>query len=1037
MAAIPADLRRENTSLTVKPRPCFGAGSRVPFASRWLLIALALLQVPLALRTDGAALPFRPPYAMTQWSTRDGLPADRVRALLQDKAGFLWVATFNGVARFDGVHFRQYDVAGAPSLPNNLVNALFEDRAGRIWFGHETGELTIWSDGQFFPVIVPASWRGAPVDEFAEDRSGRVWVRNRRNWLIPVLNKSAGPIVRQLVGQPISEIASDPTCAVWVRLGSRIFEFEPDVGPEPQLGRELPTGELQRPRLCPDRKGGVWIIGDSDMRRWQDGRWTGEAFAAAHSSGRLAMNRWIQTADGGLATGTLNQGIQLVSPSGTETRIGIGEGLPTPFVTALLQDREGNFWAGVADYGLYRIRPGVVAIVRPSGLARPLRLAIEAVVQTRDGSIWAGTEGAGIMRLQDGAWTQFGADAGLSNLVVHALLEDRKGNLWAGLSDGTLSRLAGDRFRRVLASAELAQLSAIFEASNGTLWLGSLHAAGFVDGNAPHFVSSDSEPLTHVRCFAETPDRAVWIATLGDGLGRHAGGRLQVYRRGDGLPSDYLWSLLATADGVLWIGTYDRGLAWRRDGRFHHLGTAEGLPGNTVGQILEADDGALWLGTNGGIARIAREELQAYEEGRRSRVAVVNFSISDGLSTVGIAGGRQASAFRGKDGQLWFASRDGITRIDSRNSGSTTPTPSALIQAVRIDGAETPLASGSAGHILPVPAGSRRLEIDYTAVSLSSPERIRFQHRFEGANTGWTHAETRRTAYFDFLPPGDYAFQVVATSDNDARSSEPAVLRFRVIPKFWETWWFRALVSTVALLAVSGTVALILRARHRRRIEQLERVRAVEHERTRIAHDLHDKIGSGLTELSFLSHSALSATDFAALGSRIGEMQTTTKEMTEAIDEIVWAVNPRHDWLESLVSYLGRSVQDFSYHTGLRCHIDIPITEKNLRMPPEVRHNVFLAVREGLNNVVKHAAATEVRFIVRREGPDLVLHLEDNGRGLVRHGTPVAGGLGLETMHQRLARLGGSVTWSARPGGGTVLTFRLPLPGGPSPELGT
>ena len=978
-------------------------------------------------------------HTVTVWQTKDGLPSNRVRALLQDATGFLWIATFSGVARFDGVRFRHYDVANSPGLPNNLVNALFADRSGRIWLGHDTGDVTVWDNGAFHSIATNASWLGSPVDRFAEDLHGTVWVRNRLGWLLPVRSLSPGAALPTAHGQRVNDLISDVAGNLWFVGASGVFQLDA-TSPETRTAPQIPLRETTRRQLCPARAGGLWVIDASSARHWANGGWTGRTVATPLSA-RLVFNRWIETKEGSLAIGTFDDGIHVFTPQGKHRHFGLEAGLPATYVKALVEDQEGNLWAGAGDEGLCRLRPSHVAMVGPLGGWK--NRAVQTVVATRDGGLWAGTEGAGIFRLQNGEWTQFDREAGLSNPGVRSLYEDSTGQLWVGLASGPFGRFLEGRFQPVLSHPALVQGAAVLQAADGHMWFGGLHGVAFLEGDKPRFVSSEREPLTHVCSLAETPDGAVWIATLGRGLGRFHQGSLKVFRRSEGLPSDYLWSLHVSRDGTLWIGTYDRGLVRLRDGRFSLIGTAHGLPGNMVGQILEDAEGDLWLGTNGGIARVAREELDRCADGKSSRVAATTFDLSDGLSTLGLAGGAQNTACRARDGTLWFGTEKGLAHLDPRQSRPVHPPPPVAIEAYRIDGAETLIAGTAAPPMMTVPPGSRRIEIDYTGLSLSAPHRIRFRYRLDGADRDWTETESRRTAYFSYLRPGDYTFRVQAAQDNNSLPAPEATLRLRVVPYFWETAWFAALASASTLLLVAGVVWAVLHVRHRRRLEQIERARAIERDRTRIAHDLHDKIGSGLTELSFLSHSALAATaEPERVATHIRDIQGATTEMTEAIDEIVWAVNPSHDSLESLLSYLGRSVQEFAQRAGLQCHIDIPIDREHVGLAAELRHELFLALREALHNVVKHAGATKVKFSLQRTGTELLFLLEDNGRGLPERPADDAAshsGVGLESMQQRMARLGGSVTWSGRVGGGTVIAFqiRVPATSAASPEVVT
>lgn len=964
-------------------------------------------------------------YAVTAWRVPEGLPSDRVRSLLLDRQGYLWIATFNGLARFDGVRFRHYHVANAPGLKNNLLQSLFQDRAGRIWIGHDTGDITVWHDNHFHPIATEAGWSGAPADEFVEDHQGTVWVRNRPGWLLPVRDLAAGAVVRDVTSTRLLELVTDSDGEVWIACSDTVYRLDTSDPAAPRIAEKVPYSGSGRAQIGRATAGGIWIAAGASFRRWQRGEWTGDTRENPVRS-RYALNPWFETPDGRLVIGTFDDGLHVVPPKGAAKRIGAAEGVPAGFVTAVLEDRAGNLWAAVGDQGVCRIRPSLVTMIKPPHDWGDR--AVNVVAEDRHGNLWAGTEGGGLFRYAQGAWSNFASWP--TNPVVTALRRDRDGNLWAGFADGLVGQVTDDRLQRVLHHRDLSNASAVLDASDGRLWVGGLAGAGYLEQGRFHLVESSAGALSHVRAFAETADRAIWIATLGGGVGRYHAGKLTMYDRAAGLPSDYVWSLCAARDGTLWIGTYDRGLTCFRDGRFHVLPFAAGLPANMIGQIVEDDARNLWLATNGGIVRIAGTEVERFLAGKVDVIATTTLDASDGLSTLGLSGGMQCSAIQAADGALWFATNRGLARVDPKQTRPSPPPPSVVIEAVRIDGVDTVPERREGGAVLVVPPGSRRIEIDYTGLSLDAPQRLQFRYRLTEADAAWTDAGGRRTAYVSYLRPGSYEFHVEARQESGASSA--ARLAVEVTPYLWETTWFRFAAVVAALLGFSGAVALVLRLRHRRRIARIEQARALEQDRTRIAHDLHDKIGAGLTELSFLSHSALNAqTDPAKVAERLREIQGTTSEMTEAIDEIVWAINPRHDSLESLVSYVGRTVQEFAQNTGLQCLIDVPIDQEHIPVTAEMRHELYLTLREALHNVVKHAAATEVRFAARRTGAELSFLLEDNGRGLSGHrredGSPESRGLGFETMRQRISRLGGSIDWTAREEGGTRIRIRLPV----------
>jgi signal transduction histidine kinase/ligand-binding sensor domain-containing protein len=1030
------------------------AGRRSPPAGRGLGLLLALAAAAggatAAAAPDATGAVTRRAYTVTSWSTKDGLPADRVRHLVQDTQGFIWIATFNGVSRFDGVRFRNHDVSNTPGLANNLVNALYADRHGNLWLGHDTGEITVWRDGRFQQLRLDPQWLSSPIDQFGETADGTVWARNRLSWLLPVTALQPGAPIREVGGQKVSDLASGDAGQLWLagdlgflpvraaaegqdlRPGNRWVPYAaasplPPPRPSGSSNLAIPIRWEGPAQVFRARQGGVWVADHTQVRRWADGRWTGESVATRVRQ-RTWANTWRELADGRLAVSTYDEGLQFISRTGAVQRLDAAGGLPADYVTALLEDREGNLWIGAGDQGVCRLRPSSIEMMAPPGGWR--NWSVQAVIAARDGSVWAGTEGAGVFRLRDGTWTHLDRQAGLTNLTVKTMLEDSSGRIWAGLTNGDFGVFEADTFRPRFTDPAVGPLTATFQTRGGELWVGGLIGVGRIVGNRLEVLRSERGQLAQISGFAEAADGTVWIATVGNGLGRFRDGRLQTLRRAEGLPSDYLWSLHLGRSGTLWIGTYDRGLVAYRDGRFNWLDTTRGLPGNMVAQIIEDESGALWLGTNGGIARLGPEDLERLVAGVGERVSAQVFDVSEGLTTRALSGGSQAGVGRTRDGLLWFATDRGLARLNPKIAPPAAPLPPVIIETLRIDGVEMKASLTSPRPSLTVEPGSRRLEIDYTGLSLTAPHRILFRHKLEGADENWTEAGTRRTAYFSYLRPGRYVFRVQSVSAAGSGGPE-ATLQLELRPHFWETRWAATLAAALAGGMVAGAVYWITRSRHRRQLARLEQVHAIERDRTRIAHDIHDEIGSGLTQLSILAHVAPAAENGdRETSERLRQIERTVTEMTAAIDEIVWAVNPRHDSLESLVSYLSGIVQDFARRVGLQCCIDAPFDLERLEVTAEYRHELYLVVREALHNVAKHAAATEVRFSVRREAGGFVFQLEDNGRGFTSP-PPGPGGsdrLGLESMRQRLAKLGGSMRWANRAEGGAVVTFRVALP---------
>jgi signal transduction histidine kinase len=356
--------------------------------------------------------------------------------------------------------------------------------------------------------------------------------------------------------------------------------------------------------------------------------------------------------------------------------------------------------------------------------------------------------------------------------------------------------------------------------------------------------------------------------------------------------------------------------------------------------------------------------------------------------------------------------------------------PTVIIEDLLVDGHRVP----SDGLPLRIDSGRHRFEFRYTGLSFVVPEKVLFKYRLEDLESEWVPAETNRSVIYSHLPPGDFTFQVTACNNDGIWNEAGARMRFSVRPEFWQTWWFRSAAGALMAAAVGLGVRADTRRRMRRKLERLERQRAIERERARIAKDIHDDLGAGLTRISLLSESFPSElVDPPQAADVLNRIFKTAHELMLAMDEIVWAVNPQHDTLDSLASYLGKFAQDFLETAHVRCRLDVPVQLPALPLSAEVRHNLFLAFKEALHNVLKHAAASEVRISLLLEPSMFVISVADNGRGFTA-GTSKPDDAnavsanpsernGLRNMRQRLAEIGGRCEIDSHPGNGTQVRF--------------
>ena len=668
------------------------------------------------------------------WSIESGLPQNSVNDILQTPDGYLWLATFGGLVRFDGVRFVVFDrsVAGIGSL---RIRTLHVDRAGALWAATEDGMLIRHHEGRFRTFTREDGLPEATAFRIEEDDAGRLWI----TWQDVVTRYDGSRFVNFRPGDFPRDVRSrtGPRFlpgypAVWWSLDAdglhclRAGEVRICVA-----RNELPAGAITGVTL--DWLGGLWVHasnGDivhfaaSGARRdltAQDG------LPADHSDGAF-----FEDASGAVWHADVQGSLLRLVDGRSEPIEGV---LPLTF----FEDREGSLWIG-STTGLHRLRVTTISnLTRRDGLSSD---NVYSLLRDRHGAVWIGTQSAGLNRYDNGRVSHYGVAQGLPSNDVTSLYEDRSGRLWVATRGG-LSWLDRGRFRRFTAkeAALSGAVLAILEDSSGALWFGT--DRGLVRRQGDRFTTyTEVNGLASGRILALYEDRsgALW-AGAARGVTRLRDDVLTTYGQREGLVGNHVRALHEDADGVMWIGTYDGGLYRLARGQLTRFTTHDGLHDNGVFQILEDADGNLWMGSNRGISRVSRRELNERAAGRRDALRPTVFGQRDGLATVECNGGNQPAGIRMPDGTLWFPTQGGVAIVDPRAVLTNDREPPVLIEAFHLHGEAIGFRDG-------VTAGPDRnsFEVRYTALSFVKPEQLRFRHRLVGLDADWIDAGDRRSA---------------------------------------------------------------------------------------------------------------------------------------------------------------------------------------------------------------------------------------------------------------------------------------------------
>ncbi len=576
-----------------------------------------------------------------------------------------------------------------------------------------------------------------------------------------------------------------------------------------------------------------------------------------------------------------------------------------------------------------------------------------------------------------------------------------------------------------------ARIFALFEDHNGWLWAGTQNGLGCWNGQGwKLFPTRDGLSENIVRAIAEDAAGNLWVGTENSGLNYFHDGKFTTYQKTrGGLPGNGIACLYMDKEGVLWVGTSGHGLARFFNGQWTSYSTDNGLASDSLSYLIEDAAGNLWIGSNTGLMRVQKKSLNDFASGAANTIVCRTFVETDGLPTRECTGGSQPAACRLSDGSLWFPTTKGLGVVNPASLKPNLQAPIIRIESVLVNGArKTSRLSSAWPQAVTIPPGHNQLELDFTALNFSAPAAVRFKYRLEGRETVWTtDAGDVRVAHYNEVPPGNYRFRVIAYNEDGIGDETGSVLEITVQPQFWQTRWFLAVVTLIVLALVVAVVRFVSTQKLHREVQLFKQSEALEKERSRIARDLHDQLGANLTQVALLGELAEADKHLPGeIESYAQQIYHTARETTRALDEIVWAANPSNDTLEGLANYACKYAQDYFALAGLRYRVDVPAQLPAVTIPPDIRHNAFLAFKEAVNNVVKHAQAGEAWIRLRLQPDRFILEVEDNGRGVGDLNAAKTRN-GLKNMRKRMEDVHGEFAIQAGTNGGTIVRLTIPL----------
>lgn len=781
-----------------------------------------------ALTGAGSAAPAPPAPAIKPistlyrevWTTRQGLPHNQVNAMAQTPDGYLWLGTWEGIVRYDGLEFQVFDRGNTPALRDNGVRSLRVAADGALVIGTARGGVVVKRGNRWKTFRSSDGLAEDGVMDALIDRRGRLWVASDSHGITRVENGRLTTLdVRSgaLPSDILYSLAEDVDGSLWAATARGLAHITDSGSNFLSRNAGLPDGAVVHLSMT---AAGVLLVGTERGAYRRIAR-TERFESVSRQLPEDSVPSLDQDPAGNLWIGTTNNGLYRLSALGLEHFTSANE-LPNNRVASLFNDREGSLWVGTNAGLLHLADTPFTTWSRDQGMSDDY---VRALAPAQDGGMWIGTgRGLNLWR-GDRIVASYTKADGLSGDSILSLLPSRDGSLLVGTYNNGLLRMRGGK---VVAALDRAsgmpgsdQIRAIAEQDDGTLWIGTTRGlVRWREGKYRLYLEADGLPRDFIIALHPAKGGALWIGTSDGAAVLRDGSIHAIDVRGINDAKD-VFAFLEDPDGTLWIAT-DRGLVRRRGGTMRAVGIAQGLPLDTFFSIIDDGRGGFWLTSNRGVLRVARSEVDAVLDGKSGQLASDIFGEADGLASAQCNGGSSPAALRDASGRIWVATAGGAAMVSpTALHGNRSQLPHVVLEQVLADDRVVDVVPGT---LLELPAGTRKLEFRYAAVSFLIPRFLRYRHRMHGVEDAWVSSGDRRIVQFTNLAPGRYQFDVAVSAPGLGQGwgRDVTSLQIAIAPMPWQRSGF--------VVAVVLAVLLLLWALFRWRMHSL-RQRAAELER--------------------------------------------------------------------------------------------------------------------------------------------------------------------------------------------------------------
>ncbi len=949
-------------------------------------------------------------YAIQLWLTENGLPQNSVHAISQTTDGYIWIATEEGLARFDGIGFTVFDKENTPTLRTNDIRCLLGDARGSLWIGTADGLVRLFA-GKFTAFTTREGLPSDLIETLYADHEDNVWIATPAG----LTRYKDGAFSRfepqqQWSHGKVEALFEDRDNGLWIASPSGLSRYQ--QGKLIDYDKQNAFNTTNVVAITEDKEGRLWFGTNDGLTCLSQGRF--QTFTTRDGLANNRVTSLLADREGALWIGTAGGLSRFANDhfSGFKQ----GHALSANIILSIWEDREGSLWVGTESGGLNLLKDKkFTTYTTEDGLASNL---VKAIYEARNGDIWIGTNGGGLSRLRAGKFTSFTTKDGLSSNVVLALFGDSQGNIWIGTPDG-LNRFKDNHFTVFTSADGLASdfVRSIYVDHEGSVWVGTRGGlTRLKDGVFKIYTTIDGLPNEFVGTIYEAAGGNLWIGTLG-GLTRLKDEKFTTFTTKEGLSSDVVISLYEDSERTLWIGTSGGGLNRFRDGKFTSFTATEGLLDDVVYRVLGDQQNNLWLSSNKGIFRVGRQELDDLADHKSNSLRPTVYGTADGMITRECSGGGHPAGWKGSDGKLWFPTIKGVVMIDPQNIRINENLPPVIINQIRID--DESIIPGPGVELAP---GKSRFDFYYTALSFIAPEKVRFKYKLEGFDRDWVDSGTRRIAYYTNLPPGKYRFRVIASNNDGIWNEAGAAFDLRLRPHFYQTSWFYALcLLTLVLLVWQG---------YRLRVRQMEgQFAAVLAERNRIAREIHDNLAQELlgisVQLEVVARTMPPAAELAK--SHLDRVRMLVRHGVAEARRYVWDLRSQALDHKDLPTALTETARRLTTGTATQAQVEVSGIFRPLK--PSVENNLLRIGQEAINNAVRHGQAQRILINLLFDSKRVQLRIRDDGCGFDQQisNNGDSNHFGLLGMRERAEEIGGTLSINSIVQKGTEVTVSVPI----------